>query len=137
MNQAINTDIEALSREIRERGGTPITREEYAARVESGEWPGFGTRYHRRYLQEHEAALADLRARRLSPVAVGGPGTTRGAAGAWLLERVAEHRAVVESGDLLRDPLNRASLAHALRTQLADLRAVRFSDGRRVVVSTG
>lgn len=87
--------------QVRALGGQPLTRDEFMAKVESGELRGMSVAYLADRLGEYSNDLDAVRSGKKSASAVVGKGGTKKAALAWLERSIADVKAAIDSGGIL------------------------------------
>lgn len=92
---------DGIADKIKALGGTPLTREEFMAKVESGEQKGFTMDILKTKVVEWKSDLTAVQAGKKSGRAVVGKGGTKKNAIAWLTTAIAETQAAIDSGGIL------------------------------------
>lgn len=97
----ILSEIETVRADLDVKGVAYPSPDQFMEDVNAGNRAGFSIAKIKASLAENESTLADLMAGKTTPRKVGGTGSTKASASAWLNERIAEDQQAIASGGFL------------------------------------
>jgi hypothetical protein len=103
-------------------GGTPMTREEFMAKVAAGELRGFSMEQLNEKLADYRADLEAVQTGKKTSRAIGGKGATKKGVIASLGDAIAENTAAIDSGGILAT-INASNYLSEVSEQLRNLEA--------------